>query len=343
MKILYIDTESFFSHLNFNRIHLNALLSQGFTIDGAFKVGYKELLGMSEVKVVCEIPEEHYEHGKDTQLYGRYLMLRRLFDVKRAVRLKDYDAIILSYYDELVLPFAGYPSGLYMINHINIGALNHWLKKYFIKRLAHNNTHIVLSKTAYDFVKQLGIDNCRLVYHGLPKPYPKDISKPAWMNHKYCIFSPSVTSTDFTAIHELLDSKLFLDYLTSKDILFVIRGRDLYSDCPNIKIINHYMDDADYQGCFMHSDAIFVAYRKDRFKYRVSAVMLECIANNKRVIAKRSEALNEYQDAIGGESYYDTVPSVFDVLKRMIERSSEEISYSYSCEPDYGFIKSSIA
>ena len=339
MKILYIDTESFPSHANFNRIHLNALLNLGFSVDGAFKIGYKELLGISDVKVVFEIPEEHYEHGKDTQLYGRYLMLKRLFDVKRAVRLKEYDAIILSYYDELVLPFAGYPNGLYMINHINVGALNHWLKKYFFKRLAQKNTHIVLSKSAYDFVTQLGIGNCRLVYHGLPKPYPKDISKPVWMNHKYCIFSPSVTSTDFTAIHELFSSKLFLDYLANNDILFVIRGRDLYSDCPNIKIIDHYMDDADYQGCFIHSDAIFVAYRQDRFKYRVSAVMLECIANNKRVIAKRSEALNEYEGTIGSESYYDQVEDIFELFERTVNDSGADTKYIFEHQPDYSFLK----
>lgn len=339
MRILFIDTESFPSHVNFNRIHLNALLSEGYVVDGAFKGGYEELLDMPNVRVVCEIPEKHYEHGKETQLYGRYLMLKRLFDVKRAVRLKDYDAIILSYYDELVLPFAGYPKGLYMINHINIGALNHWIKKFFFKRLAQKNTHIVLSKSAYDFVKQLGIGNCRLVYHGLPKPYPKDISKPTWMNHKYCIFSPSVTSTDFTAIHELLNSNLFLDYLINNDILFVIRGRDLYSDCSNIKIIDHYMDDADYQGCFIHSDAIFVAYRQDRFKYRVSAVMLECIANNKRVIAKSSEALNEYEGAIGSESYYDKVKDIFELLDRTVNDSDVDIKYIFEHQPDYSFLK----
>lgn len=340
MKILFIDTESFLSHANFNRIHINALIKNGYCVDGALKKGYSKILNIPDLRIVYEIPDNLYEHGKETRLYGRLLMLFRLWQVRRNIRFADYDAVFLSYYDETVQPFSLYPSGLYLINHINADGLHHWLKKKLFLYLSSRNTQIMISKRAYNYVLGLGAKNAHLVYHGLPRPYDREIKRPSWMNHKYTLFSPSATSSDSNFVQELLNSEKFNNLLTSRDIQFVVRTLcPLKVDNPNVKIIDYYMSDEDYRGCFVHSDAVFVSYVND-FMYRVSAVMLECISNNKRVVVKKNEGLLEYMNLIGKGSYFSTLKDAVRVIENTVLDPITPFYKSYLYEPDYSFLQS---
>lgn len=338
MKILFIDTESFPSHANFNRIHISALLNCGNTVDVAFKEGYSKILAEPNVKVVCEIPDKLYEHGKETRVFGRFLMLLRLWEVRRKVQFSDYDAIFLSYYDETVLPFSFYPRGLFLINHINADGLHHWLKRKLFLFLSARNTQIMISKRAYEYVRGLGVNNARLVYHGLPNPYNKDVKRPEWMTHRYCVFSPSAMSSNMSFIQHLLDNRSFNEILISNDIQFVVKGNGvLVSHNPNVRIIDYFMEELEYQGCFVHSDVIFISYLDD-FKYRVSAVMLESIANKKNVLVRDTFGLREYEDIIGRTSYFSTIEELTDVLVKAIKK--KDIYYNdYLYKPKYNFIK----
>ena len=339
MKILFIDTESFPSHANFNRIHIRALLNCGNTVDVAFKEGYSKILNISNIKVVCKVPEKLYEHGKETQVYGRFLMLLRLWEVRRKVRFADYDAIFLSYYDETVLPFSFYPSGMYLINHINADGLHHWLKRKLFLHLSARNTQIMISKRAGEYVQGLGVKKTRLVYHGLPNPYNKEVSRPLWMNHRHTLFSPSAMSSDLNFIQDLLNSDAFNDLLISRDVQFVVRSlHPLITNNPNVKVITSFMSDEDYCGCFVHSDAIFVSYVDD-FKYRVSAVMLECISNNKKVVVRKTDGLLEYMNLVGEDSYFTTLEQAIRVAEKKIIDSQIPQYDGYLYEPDYTFIK----
>lgn len=339
MRILYIDTESFSSHANFNRIHIDALMKCGYSVDGAFKEGYINLLGIKNLDVVCEIPERLYEHGKETQVYGRFLMLFRLWKVRSKVRFADYDAVILSYYDETVLPFSLYPSGLYLINHINADGLHHWLKRKLFLLLSKRNTQIMISKRAYEYVRELGAINTKLVYHGLPNPYDRGIVRPVWMSHQYTLFSPSAMSSDLYFIQELLNNKQFNDLLVVKDIQFVVRtNRPLTTSNPNVRVIDYYMKDDEYRGCFVHADAILVSYVDD-FKYRVSAVMLECISNNKRIVVRKNEGLLEYKGMVGADSYFDGVEEAVRVVERKVMDRTDSVYDGYLYKTDYSFLK----
>lgn len=339
MKILFIDTESFSSHANFNRIHIKALIKDGHNVEGAFKEGYTKLLNVPNLKTVSEIPEYLYEHGKETQIWGRFLMLLRLWKVRRDVQFKSYDAIVLSYYDETVLPFSFYPRGVYLINHINADGLHYWLKRKLFLLLASFDTQIMISKKAYEYAKSLRAKRCELVYHGLPSPYDFRIERPDWMTHRYSLFSPSATSSDFDLLQELLQYPQFNELLQVKDIQFIVRSnRQLSTNNPNVRIIDYYMSDKEYQGCFVHSDVIMVSYVDD-FKYRVSAVMLECISNNKKVVARQTEGLMEYKDIIGEDSYYTTVDQILSVIKNRIAGNRHVLYNNFNYEPNYSFLK----
>lgn len=338
MRILYIDTESFSSHANFNRIHIDALQKCGYSVDGAFKEGYCNLLGIKNLDVVCEIPERLYEHGKETQVYGRLLMLFRLWKIRINVRFADYDAVILAYYDETVLPFSFYPRGLYLINHINADGLHHWLKRKMFLYLSKRNTQIMISKRAYNYVRSLGAEKCQLVYHGLPNPYSKEIARPDWMNHQHTLFSPSAMSSDLVLIQQLFESKSFNFLLKTLDIQFVVKTtHKISTNNSNVKVIDYYMSDEEYQGCFVNADAILISYLDD-YKYRTSAVMLECIANNKKVVVRKTDGLLEYEDMIGTSPYFSTVEEGVSVIENMVRNASDPIYKSYLYYANYQFL-----
>ncbi len=339
MKILFIDTESFPSHANFNRIHINALIDCGNYVDGVFKEGYSKVLKIPNINVICEIPDKLYEHGEETQVYGRFLMLLRLWEVRRKVRFANYDAIFLSYYDETVQPFSFYPRGLYLINHINADGLHHWLKRKLFLLLSKRNTQIMISKRAYEYVRELGAINTKLVYHGLPSPYDRGIARPVWMSHQHTLFSPSAMSSDLYLIQELLNNKQFNDLLIDKDIQFVVRtNRPLMTSNPNVRVIDYYMKDDEYRGCFVHADAIFVSYVDD-FKYRVSAVMLECISNNKRIVVRKNEGLLEYKSMVGTDSYFEGLEEAVRVVERKVMDCTDPVYDGYLFKTDYSFLK----
>ncbi len=337
-KILYIDTESFPSHGNFNSIHIKALMQQGFEVCCVFRENYSDCIKLPNIKVELEIPDRLYIHYKSA-IASRFQMLKRLHFIKARLQFEQYRHILLSYYDELVFPFALYPNGVYLINHINLGALNHPIKRILIKYLSKRNTQILLSESAFAFAKNMGFKKCRLVYHGLPEPYSLNSQKPVWMNKHYCLFSPSVTSTDFSVINELISSDSFLSFLEEKDILFVIRGKNIHSNHPNVKIIDWFLTDEDYKGCFIHSDFIFVSYREDRFKYRVSAILLETISNSKKVVVKRSFGVEEYEPYLGKDAFFEDVNGAINSLNRLLDEGLLK-HYNYDKKPDYSFLLS---
>ena len=332
IKVLYIDTESFPAHLNFNSIHIKALIDAGAVVEGVFREGYSEKLNLPIKTAYCI---SHSLYGKrNNSMSARLDMFKRLLAVKKNVEFNSYDKIILAYYDELVLPFAGFPHGLYLINHINIGALNHWLKIFLFKRLSRRNTQIVLTKGARQFVLEIGVKQCIYIPHGLPIPYSKECCKPLWIKHRYFIFSPSATSSDFRCINSIVHNNQFINYLQKNDILFIIRGAVSNVSSSNIKVIDNYMDTDEYQGCFIHSNAIFIAYKEDRYKYRASAIMLEAISNNKRIVARYSEGLSEYSYIIGDNSFFNSIDDLINRLDRIIKKT-KTIKYSNVEEPNY--------
>lgn len=336
MNVLLIDTESFPAHANFNRIHISALLKVGCDVDCVFRCGYSHILNINNLKIVYEIPDSDYEK-KDTRIKGRILMLKRLLDVKRNVNFASYDRIILSYYDETVLPFAFYPSKMYLINHINIGGLKYWIKRTLFKRISKNNTQIVLSKDAFDYIGKLGIVNRQLVYHGLPKTYNKSELRSSFIDKHYCIFSPSAQSSDIESIKNLLNSERFISYLIENNVEFIIRTKQELPNKPNVKLITSYMSDEDYQNCFVKSDIILVLYKK-QFMYRVSAVLLECISNNKKVVIQNHPGLQEYKSIFGKDSFFDNVEGAISAIDRLLKDNKQPMYDKYNFEPDYSFL-----
>lgn len=336
MKVLYIDTESFPTHANFNRIHIRALQKVGCEVYCVLKVGYKQILQIPDLKVVYEIPVTYYETGRDTPIRGRFLMLKRLFCIKKNVDFRQYDKILLSYYDETVLPFAFYPKGLYLINHVNIGGLKYWLKRKMFLYLSLSNIQIVLTKAAFNYIGKLGVTKKELVYHGLPNPYNSLLST-AKNKHKYTIFSPSAQSSDFDSISQLLNSDKFIEFLKERDIEFIIRSKVSLPKKSNVQVLTSYMCNEDYQQCFLKSDIILISYKKT-FMYRVSAVLLECIANKKNVIIKKHLGLKEYESILGKDVFYESVDEAISAIDAILCKHQKICYDRFNFEPNYHFL-----
>lgn len=338
MNILFIDTESFPSHINFNRIHISKLLEEGHHVSCIFRIGYFQKLGIENISMIHEIPNKYYKKGNDTRIIGRIFYLRRLLNIRKYIKSKKYDIIINSYYDETVLPFAFFHRGLYLINHINIGGLRYKLKLFFFKLVSKRNQQIVLTKDSQEYLNSMGLKSI-YVRHGIPDVYPVNLPRPVWMKFKYSIFSPSATSSDEKFLTSLISSKEFVSYLERNDILFIIRSNQLSSTCKNILIIDYFMSNEEYMACFTQSDIIFVCY-KPTFRYRASGILWECIANSKNVAIRNIPGMTEYKEIFDISSFFYNEQDLLNTINTILNCSyTLSINKNIDLSPNYKFLE----
>lgn len=332
MRLLYIDPFSFEGHVNFNKIHIEALRRCGFEPDFVFKEGYGSLLG--EGNVVYEYPERLYNHDSGNK--WRLSQYRILRDIMRHVDMGSYDRILLSAYETFSVLLTGFPAS-YLVNHDNVQSNR--IKLWGIRALAKKHVHIALLRQSLDFLKGMGCNASYFVNHGLIEPYP---AEPRDGGACITVFSPSAESSDEEFINEMILDDSFNELLEKSNVRISVRSNNLRSDRKDIEIIGRRLSDDEYRKKFMASDYILIVY-PESFEYRVSGVLMEALACGRRILVRDIPAMREFRELIGAENYFSDIRGLSGCLRRLEARQEENTgshgNLRLSLSPDYSFMK----
>lgn len=332
MRLLYIDPFSFEGHVNFNKIHIEALRRCGFEPDFVFKEGYGSLLG--EGNVVYEYPERLYNHGSGNK--WRLSQYRILRDIMRHVDMRPYDRILLSAYETFSVLLTGFPAS-YLVNHDNIQSNR--IKLWGIRALAKKHVHIALLRQSLELLKGMGCKASYFVNHGLIEPYP---AEPRGSGDCITVFSPSAESSDEEFINEMILDDSLNELLEKRNVRIAVRSNNLHSGRKNIDILSRRLSDDDYRKKFMASDYILIAY-PESFEYRVSGVLMEALACGKRILVRDIPVMREFRGWIGAENYFGDIRGLSECICRLEARpednSGKQGDLRLSLSPDYSFIR----
>jgi hypothetical protein len=319
IKILYIDPLLQNGHINFNTIFIDGLNNAGYQLEYVFVNGYENKLNIDPSKVIYLIPSFLFKQNLG-KLVNRVTYFFALILIKYFVDFRNYDFIIFSSFEEISFFLSNTKNG-YLINHINVSSsCESKIKYFFLNKVLKNNSLIVLEKGIKDYLATKGNYDIHFLPHGLPKPkqlikFNEDNYDSILLtlkNYNKILFSPSESSSDKIFINELIKSKQFLKYLENENILFVYK-EDLKIAKRNILAISGYLSQNLYDYLFLKADIILLAYPQS-FKYRVSGILLECMANNKPCAISSVDILESYGDYFNYEALFLNIDELIHII-----------------------------
>jgi len=320
-NVLYIDPLSQYGHINFNRIYIKELLNQECKLDYIFKEGYEKQLGIRSN--VLSLPKELYLEGNS--VLSRYYDVLKLRYIKRNIDLTKYDFIVLSSYDEIALYFSCIKSRLVLINHNNLQGLNNLIKLFFYRSVSKINIQIVFENYMKEYLHSLGIKNVARICHGFPQRIDADNTiindviiinlKSVYLDDlKKVVFVPSVSNLDREFFQELILDESFLAYLENEECHLIIKTKlRLSCKSDNVKLIDYVLPDSVYNSLFARSDLIIIKYPAS-FKFRVSAVFLECVSSNKTCLIYETETFRNYKNVINYGAFFTSKQELRDKI-----------------------------
>lgn len=324
-KILYVDPLSPSGHINFNKIYIESLLKIFTSIDFAFKENYRDKLSIHIKNKVYTIPEKLYDKSK-SKIINRYNYYKIFRYIKNNCNIHIYDYIIFSSYEEISLYFSKFRKKLILINHNNVSGLRNPIKLFFFRKNAIRNINIVLEDYIKEYLLTLDIPNVYTLYHGLGNPYDRALINNSSLlyefnylnNFKFVIFSPSNTSSDNVFLNKLINDYNFTSFLKKNDILLILKSNQIDNKHSNVEIIKNYLSDLQYQYLFLKSNLILLSYPSS-FTFRVSAILLECMSNNKLCLISDIPSLNIYKDYFNYSPFFKSIDDLKEKLCIMLK------------------------
>lgn len=345
-SILYIDPICPKGHVNFNKIHIEALLKISKSVNCVFKEGYAKDIGNTEINVLYEYPVKKSIFDKIKGLGSRIRIIKQMRDISKHVDFRKFEIVILSYYDELSFVFSGYKGGLFLINHNNIAGINSSLIKRFIyKQISKNNHQLVFDSNSWEKLQVYGINDVQIVNHGLIAPYKTiescfETFKRIRGDSTYTIFMPSSGNVDDVLVKQVvtdINIRLTLEKYNAKIIMncSAIKGAN-----DSVKFLNRRLSFDEYSTFFCNSDIILIPYPKT-YSYRTSGVLMESIANDKRIQMTDIAAFRLYENLVGESSYFNDVIDLSNHMEDLLIEISNNKSFSYekdALSPNYSFL-----
>jgi hypothetical protein len=296
-KILYIDNISPVGHILFNRIQINSLIDLHCELYYAFQKGYAEKINIKNMYRFIDIPKFlYFDHT--SKFIHRILNFFQLFLVYVKYLFCNFDAVIISCYDPVSLFFFSFKGKVFLFDHNNIMKLFNPVYRWFTKGLPKRYVHLVFNDHMKEGLEKYGITNIRLQEHEPVESYLSSINVKKYFNipdSSKIIFSPSTISVDNNFIQDLILDKDFIDFLSSNNLILIIKG-NYYTQSTNSPIIciGCFLDEPEYQSLFIYAEIILLPY-KESFRYRVSGILFSAFENNKKIIASDVEGIRSYQ------------------------------------------------
>jgi hypothetical protein len=333
-RILFIDTDSSYGHVPFNAGWLSKLAeTPDVCIHVAGRKSYFDKIKPPQVEAVRHIPHTLYLSKDWGGFINRLFMWLRYVYVGLTNKLSVYDYVIFSNYDEIVLFFTRMRRHVFLVEH-NLAKLDSKIKLFFFQRISKRCRHIVFNEYMAKRLTDLGITNPVIIPHALSVPFllqPRALlstidSRFQQGNFAKILFCPSFNSSDTGFLSRLVADERFLDFIEKNGILFVMKCRRplLHGavKSKNILTLSALLSIEQYSALFIHSFALLIAY-PERFKYRVSNVLNECISNNKLCFMSDIASLRYYAKHIRYPYYFSDVPELIRCISDAIERNVE--------------------
>lgn len=313
MKVLYINYIYQKGHINFDHIHIDALITQ---------VKEVKLIMHKDIATQLPYPKEMYamiipscfNPDSSNGVINRFFYLLILLYIRALTTFKHYDKVILSSMDEISLGLLPLCNNMNIICHDNARHIDERIKGFFIKRLSHISTFIVFNNEMSRPFKEKGMRSY-IVSHGCINSFivSENISLPINItSYHRVVFHPSARPNEYF-VSELKRDKSLQQFLHSNNILLILRTlKPRENISSNIIFLNEYLTDLQYKALFLSSDIILLAYPDD-FNYRVSGVSFECVANAKRLLIRENQSLKYCCN------YYNYNPMFNNVLQ-LVER-----------------------
>ena len=135
--------------------------------------------------------------------------------------------------------------------------------------------------------------------------------------------------------HLLKDTDL-QDFLKRENILLILRNHpEGKTEIGNIRFINHYLTQSQYQQLFLQADTILLAY-PPQFRFQVCGVSFECVSNHKKVLIFHNPSLNYCRQFYNYDPIFDNIGQMCQLLKQLSEDSSLQcVATAEKLRPDY--------
>lgn len=336
MKILFIDNYSPEGHIQFNRIQIEALCRVG-DVYTAMKVGYYEKIGVFQAHKLVEIPESYYVYERNNwmSLFNRFFTRLTSHDLLKEGTLNfvrkqindDWDAVVFSHFEPLPLSRMKPLKNVFAICHqykllksscVRFVRENNRIK--YTREIGLKYTIIALSESMKKGIKDLGVKNVEVAPHGF-KAINGSIDRSALEkfsvpSDKKIIFSPSF-GLDLDLMYELYNSESFNTYLEENNLFLVIKDKGGISHNSNVKVINEWITQEEYQSIFLSSFCLLLPYG-DNTPYRESGVIMECFANNKPFLKINIPSLNNYNPYICYDSSFTNIDTIINGLSLLL-------------------------
>lgn len=292
-QVLFIDYTFQRGHINFNRIHIDAIKSAGYNV---------RLILHSDIADQMDYPNEDYvlklprclNQRKNSPILNRVIYLIILFWIKiKVINFSRYSYVVVSSCDEPTMGVLPLCRNMYIMCH-NTASVYSKVKRFFLKKLAKHNTFLVFDEYMKKPFVENGIKSVKIISHGCVAPYEHchDENLPTMIKgFSKLIFHPS-SRVDSSFVDNLVVDDKLCEYLQKNDILLLIHGdKEEYKNLSdNIRFISGFLPLMVYQAIFMKADIILLAY-PSTFQNQVSGVSFECIANQKNILVRDHPAL----------------------------------------------------
>lgn len=339
--VLYIDVICSEGHVPFNKIYINKLLSAGYEVKLILKKNYVKKLNLPNSMILFELPSFLFYDFKRIGIMNRLLMLLSLIYINLRIFSNRFKDIYIGGYEEISFFFSFFLKKTILINHNNVAGLSSNVKRFFFKQNSRKHKLLVFNENIKDYLMKMKVRNIIVNPHGLPEKFqnPENISN--YNSFDKIIFLPSSNSSDLQIITELINNNSFLNFLKENNIVFIIKGSFVIENA-NIKIIDGFLDYKDYKGLFIESDIILLPYPVS-FKYRVSGIFHECLANNKICLLSRIESFDIYKDYFTYDPFFKNTDELMNRITFLINTNAFSKSDNYKdldkLEPNFEMFK----
>ena len=318
--VLYIDVICSDGHVAFNKIYINKLLSAGYEVKLILKKNYEKKLNLPNSMILFELPSFLFYDFKRIGIINRLLMLLSLIYINLRIFSNRFKDIYIGGYEEISFYFSFFIKKTILIKHNNISGLDNKLKRYFFIKNSKKHKLLVFNEDIKNYLIKLKLKNIIVKPHGLPEKFYLSSGNNNFSDFVKIIFIPSSNSSDQKFILELINNYFFLDYLKVNNYLLIIKGS--YSNVnPNLLVIKNPLSYEDYKDIFMNADIILLPY-PNSFKFRVSNVLHECIANNKICLLSKIESFEVYSIHFNFNPFFQNINELIERINYVVNSNN---------------------
>lgn len=357
MRILYVDYFQKDGHVNFNRIHIDALRSAGHEVKLVLHSEIAQQLPYPDTDYALQLPRLlRFRPGRP--FLNRLVFLITLLYIKIRVRVSHYDKLVLGCIDEISYNLLPLRRDAYIHAHGNgrflpdpDGNLHAGATKFrAMKHLAPRATFIVYNDYMAQPFRQAGFPNVRVVSHGCvppfqPTPADADILTQlplAITPDMKVLFHPSGKCNEDFVRQALADTTLH-HFLTEHKTYIVLRNRPLWVNAAEVPshiiFVNGFLSNDLYRALFLRADAILMCYPPS-FHHQVSGVSFECAANAKLILALSTPPLTYLRDWFNYDPLFATTQQLTERLALICATPSQAaiIVTPQQLSPDYSAV-----